>query len=307
MIRQCQSGPHVVAGGLDWAHERVRAFHEAFGHPVGLRPHPLDGPRATVRAAWMREEVDEFELAASTVDQADAMIDLIYFALGTLVEMGVPAEPLFEIVHRANMSKRAADGVVVRAPDGKVEKPIGWVSPETQLSEWLVAQYAGHRFVSAAEISSAAAVLAMAADAVRLTGYSGQDFEAVLPGTTPDGSEDRAIGGGTLNRYLSRKDLPLDDGYLHHDTLDEATFGAALQESVAQCAGVALGCDASVLYRGRSAGARFVLVADVGRSNLMVVDPDPAAGGIHEASLDDALAAVRRREDGIHRIRRRST
>jgi hypothetical protein len=70
---------------------------------------------------------------------------------------------------------------------------------------------------------------------------------------------------------------------------------------------VAIGCDAAILYRGRSAGARFVLVADVGPSNLMVVDPDPTAGGIQEANLDDALAAVRRREDGIHRMRRRSS
>ena len=58
----------------------------------------------------MREEVDEFVESTNVVDQADAMIDLIYFALGTLVEMGVRPAPLFDIVHNANMQKLWPDG-----------------------------------------------------------------------------------------------------------------------------------------------------------------------------------------------------
>ena len=56
----------------------------------------------------MLEEINEFLDAVKEqdiVEQADAMIDTIYFALGTLVEMGVQPEQLFDIVQHANMSK----------------------------------------------------------------------------------------------------------------------------------------------------------------------------------------------------------
>ena len=78
---------------LDDAFDQVADFHRAFGHPVKERPAFLPSPRSDGRVAWMREEVDEFVEATDVVDQADAMIDLIYFALGTLVEMGVRPGP----------------------------------------------------------------------------------------------------------------------------------------------------------------------------------------------------------------------
>lgn len=77
----------------------------------------------------MQEEVEEFLEAEDVVDQADAMIDLIYFALGTLVEMGVKPEPLFRIVHEANMKKLWPDGKPHYNEDGKTVKPPGWTDP----------------------------------------------------------------------------------------------------------------------------------------------------------------------------------
>jgi len=68
---------------LDDPFDQVAEFHRRFGHPVAERPRLLKSPRADGRVAWMREEIDEFVAAADVVDQADAMIDLIYFALGT--------------------------------------------------------------------------------------------------------------------------------------------------------------------------------------------------------------------------------
>lgn len=55
----------------------------------------------------MLKEINEFLDAVKEqdiVEQADAMIDTIYFALGTLVEMGVQPEQLFDIVQHANMT-----------------------------------------------------------------------------------------------------------------------------------------------------------------------------------------------------------
>jgi predicted HAD superfamily Cof-like phosphohydrolase len=113
--------------------DQVREFHLAFNHQCPEEPVLLDKIRVAKRNNWMMEELEEFQRAASIHDQADAMVDLIYFALGTLVEMGVRPGRLFDIVHEANMKKLWPDGKVHYAADGKVMKPPSWSPPEPQL------------------------------------------------------------------------------------------------------------------------------------------------------------------------------
>ena len=112
----------------------VREFHEKFGHPVALEPKMIDKKRALSRAKWMNEEVAEFLIADNIYEQADAMIDLMYFALGTMVEMGLEADELFEIVQQANMAKLWPDGKPHYNPkDGKVIKPDTWEDPAPKI------------------------------------------------------------------------------------------------------------------------------------------------------------------------------
>ncbi len=111
----------------------VKDFHKAFNHPVSDKPKMLGYDRISRRVNWMWEEIDEFIAAKTIEEQADAMIDLIYFALGTLVEMGVEPENLFQIVQKANMSKLWDDGKPHFKEDGKVMKPATWVDPEPLL------------------------------------------------------------------------------------------------------------------------------------------------------------------------------
>lgn len=122
---------------LNQAWEKVRDFHRAFGHPYSDLPRRLPEDRVRARAKWMREEVEEFCTAGSLVDQADSMIDLIYFALGTLVEMGVRPEELFDVVHQSNMEKLWPDGKPHYDRDGKVVKPNGWQEPRETLKRVL--------------------------------------------------------------------------------------------------------------------------------------------------------------------------
>jgi predicted HAD superfamily Cof-like phosphohydrolase len=114
---------------MDQNYAQVRAFHEKFRLPRAEAPLFLPGERAAKRYKWMLEELDEFLAARDLCDQADAMVDLIYFALGTLVEMGLPPGKLFEIVHQANMTKLWADGQPHYNPDGKIIKPATWQDP----------------------------------------------------------------------------------------------------------------------------------------------------------------------------------
>ena len=117
------------------AYDDVKEFHERFGHPAREAPTLLTAERAAARASWMQEEVAEFLAAQNVSDQADAMIDLIYFALGTMVEMGVRPEKLFEIVHGANMQKLWPDGKPRYRDDGKTIKPPSWVDPYDAIRE----------------------------------------------------------------------------------------------------------------------------------------------------------------------------
>ena len=116
----------------------VREFHEKFGHPVAERPVMIDKLRALSRAKWMQEEVAEFLIADDIYEQADAMIDLMYFALGTMVEMGLEADELFAIVQQANMAKLWPDGKPHYNPkDGKVIKPEGWEDPAPKIKAYI--------------------------------------------------------------------------------------------------------------------------------------------------------------------------
>lgn len=114
--------------------EMVKEFHNKFGHPFVNKPTKLEDDRVKARANWIKEEVDEFINAETIYDQADALIDAIYFCLGGFVELGINPEPVFDIVQKANMAKLWADGKPhYREFDGKVAKPEGWQAPEPQI------------------------------------------------------------------------------------------------------------------------------------------------------------------------------
>ena len=56
---------------------------------------------------------------------------MIYIAVGTALELGIPLEPVWDEVHRSNMAKVDPEtGKVRKREDGKVLKPEGWVRPD---------------------------------------------------------------------------------------------------------------------------------------------------------------------------------
>lgn len=149
---------------LNRAFRSVLRFHKAFGHPIGREPQELlnneigreigqrlseiaytisemkSAPRLLVRVGWMIEELSELLLTESLTGQVDALIDLIYFALGTFVEMCVRPGCMFRIVQSTNMAKLHSDGRPRFRKDGKIIKPEGWQPPEPQIEEELQRQ-----------------------------------------------------------------------------------------------------------------------------------------------------------------------
>ena len=162
-------------------YEQVKEFHLAFKHPVADHPTPLTLERATDRSVWIVEEIlehlqqssgnkEQFEESYTRllqgmekakekslkddfhsdgtkriVGQADALIDAVYFIMGSLVEMNIEPDPLFNIVQDANMSKlfTAEDGTKYakyREEDGKILKSPEFFSPEPLLEEEVLRQ-----------------------------------------------------------------------------------------------------------------------------------------------------------------------
>ena len=116
--------------------ESVKLFHEKFDLPVSAVPKMIEKKRAQSRGSWMLEEVAEFLTAEDIYEQADAMIDLMYFALGTMVEMGIEPDELFKIVQKANMDKLWEDGKPrYNEKDNKVIKPANWEDPKPKIKE----------------------------------------------------------------------------------------------------------------------------------------------------------------------------
>ncbi len=123
-----------------------REFHHTF------RAHVEDAPTADIaaetvalRVSLIQEELDEYRKAAEAgdlVEVADALSDLMYVVLGTYVAHGLHlhAEPLFQEVHRSNMSKLDSDGEPIFRGDGKVLKSDRFEPPdlETILSKRLL-------------------------------------------------------------------------------------------------------------------------------------------------------------------------
>ena len=130
------------AAKLDYFYEVVRKFHSACGHPDGKDVSFLSGEEKRRRMAWMQEELNEFAEAKTIVDQADALGDLLWFVIGSMVCMGIQPSVIMKPITKANMSKIGDDGKILRREsDGKIQKPEGWVGPEQEMSAIIEKKY----------------------------------------------------------------------------------------------------------------------------------------------------------------------
>ncbi len=110
---------------LDW--------HERFGVHVRTTPGMVDPKTRDLRIALIKEELGELEEAGRLQDMtmiADALADLLYVVYGTAVSYGIDIEPVFQEVHRSNMSK--GDPEIVRASNGKILKSRNWTPPDLE-------------------------------------------------------------------------------------------------------------------------------------------------------------------------------
>lgn len=138
--------------------EDVGKFHTKFGLPVSEgKPQKMDREAWAFRLKFLQEEVNELaealgaetetgDLAVSWVlpeedsfvshpEAFDALIDLVYVALGTAHLVGYPWEQGWKMVQAANMAKVRATSKEQskRGTTLDVVKPEGWVPPNIEL------------------------------------------------------------------------------------------------------------------------------------------------------------------------------
>ena len=101
----------------------VEAFHTRFDILVRSVPTELNEETKQLRIRLIQEEFDELKEAMASGNLAAVakeMADLLYVTYGTAVSYGMDMEPVFEEVHRSNLSKvggyKRADGKWVKPP-----------------------------------------------------------------------------------------------------------------------------------------------------------------------------------------------
>lgn len=116
----------------------IENFHKKFNLPKHETPTLLEGELLKFRTAFMKEELEEFEEAVANKDitkTCDALIDLVYVAMGTAYLMNVPWDKCWQHVQDANMQKIRAlkESDSTRGSTYDIVKPKGWVAPDRLL------------------------------------------------------------------------------------------------------------------------------------------------------------------------------
>lgn len=122
----------------------VEEFHAKFGLTYDGKPRVLVGLLDEFRRKFLGEELKEYvdhsdeaierlnaglDPAPAMEEQLDALVDLVYVALGTAEYHGFNFREAWRRVHEANMRKERATTPSERGGLYDVVKPPGWEAP----------------------------------------------------------------------------------------------------------------------------------------------------------------------------------
>jgi predicted HAD superfamily Cof-like phosphohydrolase len=112
-------------------------FHKKYGFEKNEKIDiPSNSELINFRTAFLMEELAEYTNAITKKDAAgalDALVDIVYIALGTAWLFNLPFEKAWNEVQKANMSKiRAKDKTGKRGTKFDVIKPKDWKAPNIE-------------------------------------------------------------------------------------------------------------------------------------------------------------------------------
>ena len=127
----------------------VQDFHRKFEILIQTSPANLTDETQQLRVRLIQEEFDELKESMATGNLASVakeMADLLYVIYGTAVSYGIDMKPVFQEVHRSNLSKvggyKRADGKWMKPPTYSTAKlePILEAQREQPVTDAAVAQ-----------------------------------------------------------------------------------------------------------------------------------------------------------------------
>ena len=127
----------------------VQDFHRKFEILIQTSPANLTDETQQLRVRLIQEEFDELKESMATGNLASVakeMADLLYVVYGTAVSYGIDMKPVFQEVHRSNLSKvggyKRADGKWMKPPTYSTAKlePILEAQREQPVTDAAVAQ-----------------------------------------------------------------------------------------------------------------------------------------------------------------------
>jgi len=112
-------------------------FHKKYGFEKNEKINiPNNSELINFRTAFLMEELAEYTNAITKKDAAgalDALVDIVYIALGTAWLFNLPFEKAWNEVQKANMNKiRAKDKTGKRGTKFDVIKPKDWKAPNIE-------------------------------------------------------------------------------------------------------------------------------------------------------------------------------
>ena len=115
----------------------VKDFLEKFNVPQREPGQPFNRDVVLFRLSCLLEELQELSQSMNNDDFAettDALVDLVYFAIGTAHVFNLPFEKAWGEVHGANMRKirLATSRQSKRGSVLDVGKPKGWIGPNIE-------------------------------------------------------------------------------------------------------------------------------------------------------------------------------
>ena len=119
---------------------QMREFTMAYKDDLPTRPQHMTSEDIAFIREMVNDELDELMAAQTVTEQADALVDAIYYICDCAVRNGINLDPLFNIVHNANMQKVVNGKVIRREEDGKILKPKGWEDPAPKLEKEMTRQ-----------------------------------------------------------------------------------------------------------------------------------------------------------------------
>lgn len=110
----------------------LNQFLSKMGYIIPNGPTDLSRTHKELRDALLKEEILEYLGAEDKEEEFDALIDIIYVAVGTCVLTGYDLEEGWRRVHEANMMKERVSTVSEskRGSIMDVKKPKGWKKPD---------------------------------------------------------------------------------------------------------------------------------------------------------------------------------